>query len=332
MTEVTARLALHAAREAARAGDLDEAARLLADLDSVAELGPQGREPAVGVDSVDVLDRKARSDLADPSRRLAGADGYWVDALDLKARVHAQRGEFAEADRCWARVQEFDADNAEAAAGRRTVGKILAGRRLARPLITAGRVTVVTSTVVCVLLAGGAAWLVVHAPAPAVAQQRDSRADELQRRLDAADAARTAAADRRLKDLNAIAAAMTMPGVTAQRRADDVQVVFDAGLFPSEVEISPSGAALLAEVGRRLAGLDVQTTVVGHSVAVPGGPANGGSAIALERAEVATQHLAGGAGLPLTAFLLSTADQTQQPFPDDARNRTVTLVISPKGE
>lgn len=290
MTDVTARLTLHRAREAARAGDLAEASRLLA---------------GVSADS--------------------------VEALDLKARVHAQRGEFAEADRCWARVQELDPDNAAAAAGRRTTRKIVAGRRLARPLITAGRVTVVTSTAACVLLAGGAAWLVVRAPAPAVAQQRDPRADELQRQLDAADAARAAAVDRRLKDLDAIAGALTMPGVTAQCRADDVQVLFDTGLFPQDLEISPAGVALLAEIGRRLAGLDVQTTVVGHSVAVPGGPASGGSAIALERAEVAAQHLAAGAGLPLTAFLLATADQAQQPFPDDARNRTVTLVLSPKG-
>ena len=289
MTDVTARLTLHRAREAARAGDLALAAQLLTDLDSVA-------------------------------------------ALDLKARVHAQRGEFAEADRCWAGVQEQDADNADAAAGRKTVGKILAGRRLARPLITAGRVTVVTSTVVCVLLAGGAAWLVVRTPPPvANAVQQQSRADSLQQRLDAADAARAAAADRRLRDLNAIAAKLTMPGVVARRRADDVQILFDTGLFPNDVEISSSGAALLAEVGRRLAGLDVQTTVVGHSVALPGGPASGGSAIALERAEVAAQHLASSTGLPLTAFLLATGDQAQQPFPDAARNRTVTLVISPKG-
>jgi len=241
--------------------------------------------------------------------------------------VHAQRGEFAEADRCWARVQEADAGNADAAAGRRTVGKILAGRRLARPLVTAGRVTIVA----CVLLAGGAGWLAVRLPAPAVAQQQDSRADALQRRLDAADAARTAAADRRMKDLNAITSRLTMPGVVAQRRADDVQVLFDTGLFPADVEISGPGAALLTEIGHRLAGLDAQTTIVGHAVAVPGGPASGGSVIAFERAEVAAQHLSSAAGLPLTAFLLSTGDQTQQPFPDAPRNRTVTLMISPRG-
>ncbi|EWM17058.1 hypothetical protein KUTG_07362 [Kutzneria sp. 744] len=118
-------MTLHRAREAVRDGDLEEAARLLAGLDSVA-------------------------------------------ALDLLARVQAQRDEFAEADRCWARVQELD-DNAAAAAGRRTVARILAGRRLARPLITAGRATAVVSTAVF-LLAGGVAWVVVTAPPRAAAR------------------------------------------------------------------------------------------------------------------------------------------------------------------
>lgn len=122
MTDVT----LHRAREAVRDGDLEEAARLLAGLDSVA-------------------------------------------ALDLLARLPAQRDEFAEADRWWARVQELDADNAAAAAGRRTVARILAGRRLARPLITAGWATAVVSTAFF-LLAAGVAWVVVTAPPPAAAR------------------------------------------------------------------------------------------------------------------------------------------------------------------
>ena len=289
MTDVIARLTLHQAREAALAGELAVAARLLADADSVA-------------------------------------------ALDLLARVQAQRGEFAEADRSWARVQELDADNAAAAAGRRTAGKILAGRRLARPLVTAGRVTAVASTAVLVL-AGGVVWAAVTAPPPAEAQQQlraeSSRADALQQRLDAADDARIAVADRRTRELDAIAAELTMPGVTARRRADDVEVVFDVGVFTGDLEISDAAAGLLVSVGHRLAGLDVRTTVVGHSVAVPGGPATGGSVIALERAEVAAQHLA--VGRPLTEFLLATGDQARQPFSDDARNRTVTLVISPNG-
>ncbi|MGH3242437.1 MAG: hypothetical protein ACRDNL_18820, partial [Spirillospora sp.] len=63
-----AELTMDRARSAARAGDLDTALRLLSELDNAKAAGPA--------------------------------------ALDLLARVHAQRGEYKEADACWARVAE----------------------------------------------------------------------------------------------------------------------------------------------------------------------------------------------------------------------------------
>lgn len=297
MNVLTERLALHQAREAARAGDLDEAGRMLDELDA---------EPSAAV-------------------------------LDLRARVHAQRGELSEADRCWARVQELSPDDVAAAAGRRTIEKILAGRRLARPAVTAGRVSVVASVMVLVMLSAGTTWLVVdgsertpHLTVSADQQQLQAetkRANTLQARLDSLDADHAAASNREAHALDVIAGRLAMTGVTAQRRADDVQVVFNVGLFPSDVELSRTGETLLTDIGRRLAGLDVWTTVVGHAVAVPGGPASGGSMVALERAEVAAQRLAAAGALPLTAFTLASADQTDGPFSDASRNRTVTLLV-----
>lgn len=105
--------------------------------------------------------------------------------------------------------------------------------------------------------------------------------------------------------------------------------MFDNGLFVGDSQISRAGAALLTDVGRRLAGSPTRTTVVGHVVAVPGGRTSGGSTVALDRAEVAVAHLAAGSGLPLTAFALVSADQSDGPFPDAVRNRTVTLVVAP---
>ncbi|WP_165034922.1 hypothetical protein [Candidatus Protofrankia californiensis] len=46
---------------------------------------------------------------------------------------------------------------------------------------------------------------------------------------------------------------------------------------------------------------------------------------------MAVGYLTAGGRLPLTAFTLVSADQTQGPFPDAAHNHTVTLVITPKG-
>ncbi|HEY6424867.1 MAG TPA: hypothetical protein VIY28_16830 [Pseudonocardiaceae bacterium] len=107
-------------------------------------------------------------------------------------------------------------------------------------------------------------------------------------------------------------------------------MVFDQGLFlPDSDRLTPAGAAKLAELGVRLAGREVSITLVGHAVAVPGGPATGGSVVGQWRAAAAAQALADGSGLPLTAFTLVAADQAQGPFPDPARNRTVTLHIAP---
>ena len=64
-------------------------------------------------------------------------------------------------------------------------------------------------------------------------------------------------------------------------------------------------------------------------VAVPGGRTSGGSSVAHGRALRAAQQLADGSGLPLTAFTLVSADQADGPFPDAARNRTVSLLVTP---
>ncbi|GAA4529322.1 tetratricopeptide repeat protein [Amycolatopsis samaneae] len=270
-------------------------------------------------------------DLDRAETLLRGLDD--VAGLDLRARVHAQRGEPAEADRCWARVQELVPDDPDAAAGRRTLARIRAKRRPARPILTAGRTVVVASVLVCAALAAGAGLLASGGPVspaePVRPPEQPSRAQILQDRLDALDAANATAAARRARDLDAIAAGLAMPGVLVRRRAGDVQVLFASGLFPAETVISGPGAALLDGLGRRLAALRVRTTVIGHVVAVPGGPATGGAGIALARAQVAAEHLAAGGGLPLTAFALVSADQREGPFPDAPRNRTVTLSLGP---
>jgi len=300
-TELQVQLALYRARVAAREGKLEEALRLLDGVD--------GEQSSVAV-------------------------------LDLRARLHAQRGEFAEADRCWARVQELAPDDRGAVEGRRMVEEILAGRRRGRPLVTAGRAVV--AVVACAVLAGGAVVVFSGQPdlgaAPPVAggtrvPQEDENARRvraLEDRLAAIDAERAAAAGRRAQALDAIAEKLAMPGVRVERRDGEVRVLVEQGVFgPDSTVPSRQGRVVLLELGRRLAELDARTTVVGYAVAVPGGPVSGGSLVALDRAQAAAGLLAEGGGLPLTAFTLVSGDQQDAPFPDTARNRTVTLLVAP---
>ncbi|MEV8397400.1 hypothetical protein [Streptomyces niveus] len=321
-------LAVNRAHSAARAGDLELAARLLdelGELDGPGELGEAGRATVVA-------------------------------ALNLRAKVHAQRGELPEADACWSRVEALAPDDPDAAAGRRTLAKITAGRRHARPVVHTGRVAVIAgalaATVAGVALIGGAVKLISGGDdgggSGSVAEadtgserlrEESRRADELKARLAAIEGDRTADAEQRDSVLDEVAKQLAMPGVEIRRHAGDVQLVFRTGVFPYDSVIGPEGAEALTEIGRRLADLSaetpVETTVVGHSVAVPGGAPSGGSVVALNRARVAAQYLSQDSDLRLTDFRLVSADQRRGPFPATAanapRNRTVTLLITPKG-
>ncbi|MFD4765301.1 tetratricopeptide repeat protein [Streptomyces niveus] len=321
-------LAVNRAHSAARAGDLDLAARLLdelGELDGPGEPGEEGRATVVA-------------------------------ALNLRAKVHAQRGELPEADACWSRVEALAPDDPDAEAGRRTLAKIAAGRRHARPVVHTGRVAVIAgalaATVAGVALIGGAVKLIEGGGegggSGSVAEadkgserlsEESRRADELKARLAAIEGDRTADAEQRDSALDEVAKQLAMPGVEIRRHAGDVQLVFRTGMFPYDSVIGPEGAEALTEIGRRLADLSaetpVETMVVGHSVAVPGGAPSGGSVVALNRARVAAQYLAQDRDLRLTDFRLVSADQRRGPFPATAanapRNRTVTLLITPKG-
>jgi tetratricopeptide (TPR) repeat protein len=290
-------LTLNRAHAFARAGDLDQAAALLDSLDA------------------------------------AGAST--VVSLDLRARVYAQQGNYTEADKCWARVLLLEPANEDASAGRAAVARIAGGGR-ARPLVNAGRAAVLAAAVVGVAAVGGVVWVTSSGPAPvATASAEDARLqaeaqrDDLQRRLEAADATHQAESAQRSRDLDALAAKFAMPGVKVERREADVRLVFESGVFVSDADVARSAKPLLTEVGRRLAEVRAAPTVVGHAVAVVGGRTSGGSTVAFARAQAAAGYLAAGGKLPLTAFTLATADQAQGPFPDAARNRTVTLVLVP---
>ncbi|MFC8827698.1 hypothetical protein ACFT9I_20425 [Streptomyces sp. NPDC057137] len=354
MTEVTddsvdaralsLQLAVNRAHSAARAGDLALAARLL---DELGELD----WPDAGRVSLEKADTESGADRATV-----------LAALNLRAKVHAQRGELAEADACWSRVEALAPDDPDAAAGRRTLAKIAAGRRHARPVVHTGRVAVIAAALVGAALIGGGGWLFANADdgeggeggdggraSKSVAESdtgserlrvESRRADELKARLAAIEDGFTADAEQRDSTLDEVAKRLAMPGVEIRRHAEDVQLVFSTGVFPYDSVISPEGAEALTEIGRRLADLEseagtgVETTVVGHSVAVPGGAPSGGSVVALNRARVAAQYLAQDSDLRLTDFRLVSADQRRGPFPaTDAnapRNRTVTLLITPK--
>lgn len=289
--------------------------------------------PPVGLDVVLLVSRAralARSgDLGGALGLLREADGTELgtrrDVLDLRARVHAQRGETAEAAECWRRALERQPDDPAARAG-------LA--RLARtgPVSVLGRHRTRTALVAAVC----AVTAVVAGVVTTQDGRRPARADTDRaagpQNPGASATAGTGQEKNPPADGRAFALAhdLRAPGLRTTVIDDSVEVVFTEGLFSEGAQLTPAGAERLALLGERLGGRRVAITVHGHAATVPGAPRSGGSVVALWRALVAARELGAAGGKPLTAFTTDSADQRDAPYPDAARNRTVTVVISPE--
>ncbi|GAA2836363.1 tetratricopeptide repeat protein [Crossiella cryophila] len=246
--------------------------------------------------------------------------------LDLQARVHAQLGDLAAADRAWKRVLELRPADPAALAGCALIAEITEGRRRRKPVPllalggAAATVLVVAAAVVVPIALSGNTEAVPVATAtsgPPVSSTPPS------------PPVSSAAGDQRLAGL---AETLAAPGIQVRRGERELRIVFEDGLFqPGGNRFTAAGRRVLTEWARRLRGAAVRVTVLGHGVALPGGPASGGSTVALGRASAAAAVLA-GPGLPLSAITVATAEQAEAPFagPDAAaRNRTVVVVVAP---
>ena len=134
------------------------------------------------------------------------------------------------------------------------------------------------------------------------------------------------AAKARQEKLKQLAKTLAAPGVSTKEISDAVTVSFDRSLFsPNATTPNEVGRTALTDWAKVLKGQSIRVTVIGHGVAVPGGPASGGSTVSLARASSAARVLAAESGLPLTAFAVASADQGASPA------RTVTLEVRPTG-
>lgn len=276
-----------------------------------------------------------QGDLSGAADLLTPLEDPSVEALDLLARIRAQQKRWEEADALWAQVEQDPSTASAAAEGRRMVAAIRGRRRAARPVmpVVAGVVLVGVAVAGGVLLAGGRDEPVAQPVQPTVTSSVDTgaeeRAAELQRQLAALEAQRRAAAAAVSSQLDVIQKRVTGPGVLVQRGQGSVRVVFLDAVFTDGTDLSPTGQTALTDLGKRLRGLKATATVTGYSVVVPGSPSSGGSRTALLRARVATQQLSTTSGLPLTAFTMQSGDQAHPPYRTAAKNRTVTVTLSP---
>lgn len=309
MSPLRVGLLVSRARAAARSGELGEALRLLRSAD----------DPAVG--------------------------GH-RDVLDLLARVHAQRGELPEAAAHWRRVQERHPGDPAAATGLARIARL--GRGGPRAALARHRTRTALAAAVCVVAAVTAGTFALtdatadrqpagHSAAPAQqAEQAEQleQAERIAQRIAAdheADLARQRAREsaRKAEAADALARELRAPGLRPVVRGNSVEVAFTEGLFAEGDRLTPTGTDQLTALGDRLAGRQARIEIHGHAATVPGAPRSGGSVLALWRALVAARELSAASGKPLTAFTTTSADQQDAPYDTAARNRTVTVVITP---
>jgi hypothetical protein len=233
--------------------------------------------------------------------------------LDLMARVHAQRGEFADADLCWAGVEALDPSLQTAAEGRRRIAALQAKGFRPRVLPVAVAVVAVVAGVGVLLPAS------TSIPAPALPAPVDlsglqavaSKQDQLSRDLAALRAELVAPGER----FDQLVGALVSPRFTVVRQGETALVTFNDGLFSRDARLSASGRAVLVELGRMIKAFPGEISVIGHGATVE---------LGFRRAQVT----AGELGVPLGAVNLRSS--TQLPFPAGSRrNNTVTVLIDP---
>ncbi|MFG2777820.1 hypothetical protein ACGFY7_08145 [Streptomyces prunicolor] len=248
--------------------------------------------------------------------------------------MHAQRGELTEAAACWRRVQEQHPRDAEATAGLARIERL--GRR--GPRAALGRHRAGTAVVVAAVCAAAATVALTDTtdtrqqqPSHVAEQaQEDAQLrahDREQQQKQALERAREQA--RRAATAQALAVALQAPGLRPTAHGDSVEVTFTEGLFSEGAQLTSTGARQLAALGRHLTGLDARVEIYGQTATVSDAPRSGGSVLSLWRALVAARELGEASGKPLTAFTTASADQRSAPYPEAARNRTVTVLITP---
>ncbi|MFE1027029.1 tetratricopeptide repeat protein [Streptomyces sp. NPDC058818] len=287
------------ARTAARSGDPDSALRLLHEAD----------EPGVATHR---------------------------DVLDLLARVYAQRGDLARSAEYWQRVQERRPGDPAASAGLARIDRL--GRRGPRAALSRHRAGTALAAAICAVAAITACAVVLTDGAGGGTTQagpsRAESAEQLAERLDAerrAERARDQVREtaRRTEAATALADTLRAPGISPVVRESSVEVTFADGLFSEGAQLTPTGAERLTRLGERLVGRTVRVEIYGQTATVPGAPTSGGSVLSLWRALIAARELSAASGKPLTAFTTASADQRDAAHATDAKNRTVTVVITP---
>lgn len=288
---------------------------------------------------------------------LGGEESQDAVVLDLLARLHAQQGELAEADACWARALDAGPDPATATrarAGRRRIAALQArrygpsaGRRLTRAaLVLAVAGAVVAGTLVW-LGSGEGSGAATEEDLAALrnlqsrlSQRIDELTDSLNGDLDQLKGDIDDVANSQQRSASELAEDLDGPGTTVTRQDDALLITFDDGLFAADGQdttLTAEGRDALEDVATRLrkAAVAGPVVVTGHTDDTPlssASPYSDRVNLGYARAQTAAEEIAGASSISLDSIGIRSRGTTDPPFPNDsaanrARNNTVTLLI-----
>jgi len=280
----------------------------------------------------------ARTGRYDESARLLNSLPIGVAVLDLRARIHAQRGQYDEARRLWQAVREREPAHQGASRGLRWLD---GGRRLAwlagRGGLVWSGVGVLALVLVCLL---GGYRLGRESDRATQAVETDNLRQELEAaRVRAARAERAvravpipAAIPPARKKPNRVLASVA--GMHWQTDESANVAIFDQPLFRRGTHLQPDAADVLTELGKALAPLAAETSIeiVGLTDARPlegGSPFPNNAALGMARAEAVARHLAKTTDLSLAAIKLSSVGDAPLSLvtTSGSNNRSVVIQV-----
>jgi flagellar motor protein MotB len=281
----------------------------------------------------------ARAGRYGEAEKVLSADGaeteYAPAALDLLARMRAQQGYLADAEKLWTRAAQLDPSN---------IAYLSALRRAAALQQSSSRrwVVVVIPLVVCVVV-GALAWMwwaswrpakpllsTVAPPASAQVSSPPGRPAPSPQPTTATQSSEQAAVPPVEKSIN-------VAGVTLTEDSGVLLVSFDDGLFERGLKLKPDARQRLTELGRQLKPY-VATSAVEIAGMTDGLPVARNSrypdnaSLGMERARIVYDFLRFASGLKSQIFTLTSNHERSISLLDNtpvnrARNRTVILRI-----
>ncbi len=242
--------------------------------------------------------------------------------LDLLARINAQQGRLAEAEKLWMEASEMDPTNESYRRGLQLIAKMQS-----RPVWMSYLTPFITGFVLllCVVIIGFAMKEYFDNQHKSIMAEI-ANINSVQKNKNMA-----------LAKLGIPSDAIKVPGTSVIATGDEITIMFDMGLFSSKTILKPEAKTLLTTLGQKLepyAG-QISIKVVGctDNVPIPTGSAYiDNIALGMRRATVVVDHLRKTTTFPYKTFLVSSVGENSlynnNPNTSKYRNRSVIIKIS----